>query len=200
MIHLLSSVGNDRVLWLVAAVLFAVTAILVLGWLLGGMVALARFRARCQPLENAETNQLLAEIAGLLGLPKRPRLLVGDGLESPVASGILQPAIVLPATFVVETRGDRLNVWVDPATNLPLLMERRHGNSSAAEQWTDFRFNEAFAASAFSLDVPAGFSVESRRAAQQEGAASSTTSERPKRTRAKTESYGFGPDITPKSR
>lgn len=102
--------------------------------------------------------------------------------------------------FVVETHGDRLNVWVAPSTKLPLLIERRHGNSSAAEQWTDFRFNESLDASGFSLDVPVGFTVESRRAAQQDGAAHPTKSEPPTGTRAKTESYGFGPENRPKSR
>lgn len=101
--------------------------------------------------------------------------------------------------LAVETRGDRLHVWVHPATNLPLLIERRSGNSSAAEQWTGFRFNEEFAANTFAMDVPAGYSVDSHRAAQPKGNASPTTSERPQKTRARSESYGFGPD-TPKSR
>jgi outer membrane lipoprotein-sorting protein len=102
--------------------------------------------------------------------------------------------------FVVETHGDRLNVWVDPATNLPLLIERLYGNSSAAEQWTEFRFNESLDASQFSMEIPAGFVVESRRAVQPDGASRSTTSEPPTSTRVKTESYGFGPEVTPKSR
>lgn len=103
--------------------------------------------------------------------------------------------------FVAEIRGDRLNVWVDPATNLPLLVERTpaNGNSSATEQWTDFRFNGSLDPSLFPLDVPVGFSVESRRMSSPDGAASST-SERPTRTRGKTENYGFGPKDAPKSR
>lgn len=103
--------------------------------------------------------------------------------------------------FVAEIRGDRLNVWVDPATNLPILVERTpaNGNSSATEQWTDFRFNESLDASRFSLDVPVGFSVESRRMSSPGGAAS-RTSEQPTRTRGKTENYGFGPKDAPKSR
>ncbi len=101
--------------------------------------------------------------------------------------------------FVVDTRGDQLKVWVDPATNLPLLIERLRGNSSATEQWTDFRFNESFDASEFSLDVPVGFVVEFRRAVQPDGAAHTTKSEPATSTRVKTESYGFGHEVTPKS-
>ncbi len=80
-------------------IVWAFGTVLLVARLLGGMVILARFRARCQPLKNTETNRLLTEITRRLGLAARPGLLVCDDRESPIAIGILRPAIVLPSSF-----------------------------------------------------------------------------------------------------
>lgn len=74
--------------------------------------------------------------------------------------------------IVVEENGVRYNVWIDPATKLPLEFERvqpeSKGNLPALtlpefkEKWTEFRFDEPIDKSLFVFEAPKGFAVETR--------------------------------------
>ena len=102
--------------------------------------------------------------------------------------------------FVIEENGVQFNVWIDPATNLPLEMERRLPSTgqriessstekwtklSSMEKWTDFRFDEPMDKALFALEVPEGFAVDTRNSATKEGAS---------------ESYGFGQEVKPNAK
>lgn len=87
--------------------------------------------------------------------------------------------------FAIEENGVQINVWIDPATNLPLEMQRhstptQENTSQAAETWSDFRFDEPMDKSLFAFEVPEGFAVGTNQPAA------------PKTGTSK--SYGFGPD------
>jgi len=106
--------------------------------------------------------------------------------------------------FVIEENGVQFNVWIDPATNLPLEMERRLPSTgqriessstekwtklSSMEKWTDFRFDEPLDKALFALEVPEGFAVDTRNSATKEGAKEGAP-----------ESYGFGQEVKPNAK
>ena len=67
--------------------------------------------------------------------------------------------------FVVEIRGQKLQVWVDPATKLPVRIEQRRQASDEAMFETifdKFVYNARVDAAQFRLEPPAGYEVESR--------------------------------------
>jgi outer membrane lipoprotein-sorting protein len=82
---------------------------------------------------------------------------------------------VMAVGFIIEENGAAYKVWVDSKTNLPLEMraERKvpvpDGQGDVKEQvvkehWTDFRFDQQFDESQFTLKAPEGFAVETRQA------------------------------------
>src|SRR5687768_1584344 len=77
-------------LWLSVAVLFA-------GWLAWGAFMVHRIVSRSRPLDTAEWQNPLFEVADRLGLDEAPRLVRSDDAKMPFACGLLQPTIVLPA-------------------------------------------------------------------------------------------------------
>jgi beta-lactamase regulating signal transducer with metallopeptidase domain len=77
-------------LWLTVAVLFA-------GWLAWGAFMVHRIVRRSRPLDTAEWQNPLFEVADRLGLDEAPRLVRSDDAKMPFACGLLQPTIVLPA-------------------------------------------------------------------------------------------------------
>ena len=77
-------------LWLSVAILFAV-------WLAWGAFMVHRIVRRSRPLDSAEWQNPLYEVADRLGLDEAPRLVRSDDAKMPFACGLLQPTIVLPA-------------------------------------------------------------------------------------------------------
>jgi len=92
--------------------------------------------------------------------------------------------------FIIEENGVRYNVWVDPATNLPLEMERAKAESKEdrleiQEKWTEFRFDEPMDKSLFVFEAPKGFAVETHVAPNGDIATSALEEERRQMEKAK---------------
>ncbi|MCA9210516.1 MAG: hypothetical protein KDA55_19295 [Planctomycetales bacterium] len=87
--------------------------------------------------------------------------------------------------IIIEENGVQFDVWIDPATHLPLEMRRRgtpnrENASPVAETWSDFHFDEPLDKSLFAFEVPRGFAVDTRQS--------------PEPAKRNTPSYGFGPE------
>jgi beta-lactamase regulating signal transducer with metallopeptidase domain len=72
-------------------------AVILLGRLLLGMVAVRRIVQRATPLDAPEWRELHYEIADRLGLEEAPVLLKSTDIQMPFAAGLRRATIVLPA-------------------------------------------------------------------------------------------------------
>ncbi|MCG3177942.1 MAG: hypothetical protein BIFFINMI_00265 [Phycisphaerae bacterium] len=73
------------------------TGLLAGSWhLVRGLLKLRRRRARWQPVGNERVRRIAAVLAGKLGLRRPFQLLAADDLPTPVAVGVLHPAVVIP--------------------------------------------------------------------------------------------------------
>ncbi len=97
--------------------------------------------------------------------------------------------------FTVKDKQARFNIWVDPTTDLPLLVEKFSAgiDSSVTETWTDFHYNVPLQASLFSFEVPEGFQAEVVQATKRGDAQQTEGQQKPSSTRRDGPSYGFGP-------
>ncbi|MEO8139133.1 MAG: HEAT repeat domain-containing protein, partial [Gemmatimonadota bacterium] len=98
------STGSSRVFsagsWSVTTLLIAIWAMVAIGFaarLLYGAWSVRRIVRRSRPLEHADWQTPLYEIADRLELEAAPRLLRSDDVKMPFASGLLSSTIVLPA-------------------------------------------------------------------------------------------------------
>ena len=97
--------------------------------------------------------------------------------------------------FTVKDKQARFNIWVDPTTDLPLLVEKFSAgiDSSVTETWTDFQYNVPLQASLFSFEAPEGFKTEVVQAPKRGDAQQTDGQQKPSSTRRDGPSYGFGP-------
>ncbi|HEY4319911.1 MAG TPA: M56 family metallopeptidase [Gemmatimonadales bacterium] len=79
------------------ALLWAVVALTLLGWLSYGAFAVRRIVRRAVPLSAPEWQGPLYEIADRLGLDAAPRLVRSEDVKMPFACGVMSATIVLPA-------------------------------------------------------------------------------------------------------
>jgi beta-lactamase regulating signal transducer with metallopeptidase domain len=76
---------------------WSVVALALVGRLGHGAYAVQRIVRRAQPLEHADWQAPLYEIADRLGLDAAPRLLRSEDVSMPFAAGLVTPTVVLPA-------------------------------------------------------------------------------------------------------
>jgi beta-lactamase regulating signal transducer with metallopeptidase domain/Flp pilus assembly secretin CpaC len=94
------------------------TAWLALLWIVGTSAMLGRasvklagaerLRRSCQPLDNPQVTQLLAEARRAVGLARRVRVAVTDRLTSPAVVGVLVPTLVLPLSLVTTLTPEQI--------------------------------------------------------------------------------------------
>lgn len=78
-------------------ILWAAGAVGMGAWLLGGHLRFLRYRRRwAEPVEDPQTLACCDVLMDKLGLRRRPRLMRCPGLRSPMLTGILRPALLLP--------------------------------------------------------------------------------------------------------
>ena len=80
------------------AVIWVAGVLVVLLRLVRGAVLVRRVRRDAVALASPDWRQPLIEGADRLGLPREPQLLVSDAVLMPIVCGVLDPAIVLPAS------------------------------------------------------------------------------------------------------
>jgi beta-lactamase regulating signal transducer with metallopeptidase domain len=95
------------------------TAWLALLWIVGTSAMLGRasvklaeaerLRRSCQPLDNPQVTQLLAEARRAVGLAREVRVVVTDKLTSPAVVGVLVPTLVLPLTLVTTLTPEQIH-------------------------------------------------------------------------------------------
>ncbi len=94
------------------------TAWLALLWIVGASATLGRasvklagaerLRRSCQPLDNPQVTQLLAEARRAVGLARKVRVAVTDRLTSPAVVGVLVPTLVLPLSLVTTLTPEQI--------------------------------------------------------------------------------------------
>ncbi len=96
--------------------------------------------------------------------------------------------------FTLTDKQAHLNVWIDPTTDLPLLVERFPLGSdvSVMETWSEFKYNLPLQSSLFSLDAPQGYQIEVIQALKRGDAKQTEGQSKPASTRRDGPSYGFG--------
>ncbi|MFO1513438.1 MAG: M56 family metallopeptidase [Verrucomicrobiota bacterium] len=94
------------------------TAWLALLWIAGTSAMLGRasvklagaerLRRSCQPVDNPQVTQLLAEARRAVGLARKVRVVVTDKLTSPAVVGVLVPTLVLPLSLVTTLTPEQI--------------------------------------------------------------------------------------------
>lgn len=79
-------------------IVWAVVAVVLLGWLARGAWQVRRIVARAEPMLEPGWQAPLYEIADRLGLEDAPRLVRSEDVMMPFAAGVSRPTIVLPAS------------------------------------------------------------------------------------------------------
>lgn len=92
-------------------------AVLVLGKLAAGLVAVAGLRRKAAPVDDEGWTTLRADLSRAIGLRRATPLLRSPKSTTPMAVGLLRPAILLPA----ESDG-----WPDEKRRMVLLHELAH--------------------------------------------------------------------------
>lgn len=87
------------VVWAIGTAVLCVR--LAIGWRI-----MERLKADGRPIDDADIRHTLAEVLTRLGPGKLPRILASDALDRPVATGLLGPAVILPARML-ETMARR---------------------------------------------------------------------------------------------
>jgi outer membrane lipoprotein-sorting protein len=62
--------------------------------------------------------------------------------------------------FRIQVGSIRVEIWADPKTLLPILVEQTSNEPTTCVVMTDFRFNVALDESLFSVDIPPGYNVQ----------------------------------------
>ena len=84
--------------WTIALGVWGIVAVVLLGWLATGAIAVRRIVRSASPLTSDDWMTPLFEVADRLDLEDAPRLLASDRIEMPFACGLITPTIVLPAS------------------------------------------------------------------------------------------------------
>ena len=87
---------SGRVVEMLAAV-WAIVALVLVGWLIAGMCFVRRIVSRARELTSPDWTTPLCEVADRLDLEVPPRLVISDRIEMAFACRATAPTIVLPA-------------------------------------------------------------------------------------------------------
>jgi beta-lactamase regulating signal transducer with metallopeptidase domain/peptidoglycan/xylan/chitin deacetylase (PgdA/CDA1 family) len=132
-----SGVAVDIVRWwnriapdvLPAAVLAWMLGVMLLSLrLIGGFAQVRRYRTRTAPIEESGAMIMFSRLCESLGLTRHVALLRSEFVRTPIAIGILKPAIILPASLLLQINPRELETIVahelihirryDPLVNL----------------------------------------------------------------------------------
>ena len=90
-------VPPGRSWWL--AVIWAMGTAIVLAWLVGGRVAVWRFRRKCMPCDHETIAARTAALKSLFGIRRAVSVLTSPRIDAPIVLGGWRPALVLPPRF-----------------------------------------------------------------------------------------------------
>lgn len=114
-----SAAGTRSTAWHIDWFLLAWSAgaVLTLGWLIAGRIAIRRMSGRAGALHDTERLNIATELAHLMRLPRVPKVLVGAPRTMPATFGVFRPRIVLPA---------ECTEWTERRWRMVLLHELAH--------------------------------------------------------------------------